>query len=246
MKRLGLVKTAAGDGYDAVFMDAMASEYERRTPWTVMRLENVRFLVDPRPRDRVLDLGSAAGAMTHYLSTFGCEAVGVDSSQLGVDYARARYPDLRFERADVAALPFAEGSFDKVVAADLTEHLDEQTLRGMLAECRRVLVHGGTVSIHTPNPGHVIERLKERNLILAQNPTHIGLRTSAELRAQLERAGFLVDIDVKRPGFFPVLRTLERLSRGRIDLLGYRICMRGRASATVKASEPLPALPAES
>ena len=232
MKKLGLVKTAAGEGYDADFMDAMASEYDDKTPWTVMRLENVRFLVDPHPGDRVLDLGSAAGAMTHYLSTFGCIPTGVDSSELGVEYARARYPDLRFETADVAALPFEDASFDKVVAADLTEHLDLATLRAMFAECRRVLVPGGTLSIHTPNPGHIIERLKRRNLVLAQNPTHIGLLTSRELRAELERAGFVVEIDVKRPGFFPVLRTLERLSRGRVDLLGYRICMRSRTPAS--------------
>ncbi|HVH51619.1 MAG TPA: methyltransferase domain-containing protein [Gaiellaceae bacterium] len=231
MKRFAFVKTAAGEGYDAEFMDAMASEYDEKTPWTVMRLENVRFLVDPQPGDRVLDLGSAAGAMTHYLSTFGCIAVGVDSSQLGVEYARARYPNLRFEVADVAALPFEDASFDKIVAADLTEHLDDETLGAMLRECRRVLVSGGTLSIHTPNPGHIIERMKRRNLVLAQNPTHIGLRSSAELRAELEHAGFVIEVDVKRPGFFPVLRTFERLARGRIDVLGYRICIRGRASA---------------
>ena len=235
MKRLGLVKTAAGEGYDAEFMDAMASEYDRRTPWTVMRLENVRFLVDPHPGDRVLDLGSAAGAITHYVSTFDCIAVGVDSSQLGVEYARTRYPGLRFETADVAALPFADETFDKVIAADLTEHLDDETFRAMLGESFRVLVPRGTLSIHTPNPGHVIERLKNRNLLLAQNPTHIGLRSSGELRAELERAGFAVEIDVKRPGFFPVLRTLEQFSRGRSDLLGYRLCMRARKTAVLPA-----------
>jgi len=235
MKRLGLVKTAAGEGYDADFMDAMASEYDRRTPWTVMRLENIRVLVDPQPGDRVLDLGSAAGAMAHYLSTFGCDAVGVDSSELGVEHARVRYPDLRFEVADVAALPFADETFDKVVAADLTEHLDDDTFRAMLAESFRVLAPGGTLSIHTPNPGHLIERLKRRNLLLAQNPTHIGLRTRAELRAEFERAGFAVDLDLRRPSFFPVLRTLERLSRGRSDLLGYRLCMRVRKSAVLPA-----------
>ena len=246
MKRLGIVKTAAGEGYDAEFMDAMASEYERGTPWTVMRLENVRLLVEPRRGDRVLDLGSAAGAMAHYLSTFGCEAVGVDSSKLGVEYARARYPELRFEVADVADLPFADGTFDKIVAADLTEHLDGRTLRAMLAESRRVLVPGGTLSIHTPNPRHLIERLKQHNLVLAQNPTHIGLKTNAELRAELEEAGFAVDLDVMRPGFFPVLRTLERLFGERVELLGYRICIRGRVPATVNAADPSAVLPAES
>jgi len=114
------------------------------------------------------------------------------------------------------------------VAADVTEHLDDETLRGMLAECARVLVPRGTLSIHTPNPKHLIERLKARNLVLAQNPTHIGLRTSRELRAELERAGFTIELDLRRPSFYPGLRTLERLAAGRVELLGYRICIRSR------------------
>ncbi len=228
MRGLGLIRTGAASDYDDAFMDAMASEYERGTAWSRMRLENVRLLVDPRPGDRVLDIGSAAGAITHFLSGLGCDAVGIDLSEPGVRRARERYPELRFEVADAATLPFPDGSFDKVVAADVTEHLDDATLRGMLAECRRVLVPGGTLSIHTPNPKHLIERLKARNLVLAQNPTHIGLRTGGELRGELERADFAVELDLRRPGFFPVLRTLERLAGGRVELLGYRICIRAR------------------
>ena len=227
--RLAWIRTGAAADYDDAFMDAMASEYDRRTPWTRMRIENVRLLVDPRPGDRVLDVGSAAGAIAHHLSTFGCEVVGVDLSETGVARARARYPNLRFEVADAAALPFADGSFDKVVAADVTEHLDDASLRGMLAEARRVLRPGGTLSIHTPNPKHAIERLKARNLVLAQNPTHIGLRTSLELRAELEHAGFAVELDLRRPSFFPLLRVAERALGGRVELLGYRICLRARS-----------------
>ena len=226
--RLGWIRTGAGEEYDREFMDAMSSEYERQTPWTRMRLENVRLLVDPRPGDRVLDVGSATGAIAHFLSTFGCETVGVDLSEQGVARARERYPDLRFEVADAAVLPFDDASFDKVVAADVTEHLDDETLRGMLREAGRVLVPGGTLSIHTPNPKHGIERLKARNIVLQQNPTHIGLRTGAELRAELEAAGFEVELDLRRPGFYPLLGRVERLSGGRVELLGYRICLRAR------------------
>lgn len=221
MKRFGLIKTGASEDYDDTFMEAMASEYERRTPWTVMRLENVRLLVDPQPGDRVLDIGSAAGAIVHYLSTFGCDVVGVDLSEVGVQKARERYPELRFEVGDAAKLPFADGSFDKVVAADVTEHLDDATLRAMFAESHRVLVPGGTLSIHTLNPRHLIERLKKHNLLLAQNPTHIGLRTSRELKGELERAGFTVELELKRPSFYPGLRTVDRLVGPT-----YRICLR--------------------
>jgi ubiquinone/menaquinone biosynthesis C-methylase UbiE len=226
--RLGLIRTGAAEDYDDAFMDAMASEYEGGTAWTRMRLENVRLLVDPQPGDRVLDLGTASGAIAHHLSTLGCETVGVDLSETGIRRARERFPGIRFEVADVAALPFADGSFDKAVAADVTEHLDDGTLRSALAECRRVLVPGGTLSIHTPNPRHLIERLKARNLVLAQNPTHIGLRSGPELRHELERAGFSVELDLRRPGFFPVLRTFERLAGASVELLGYRICLRAR------------------
>ena len=221
--KLAWIRTGAGEEYDDEFMEAMASEYERQTPWTRMRLENVRLLVDPRPGDRVLDIGSAAGAVTHFLSTFGCDAAGVDLSEGGVARARERYPGLRFEVADAAELPFEDGSFDKAVAADVTEHMDDATLRRMLAEARRVLRSGGTLSTHTPNPRHPIERLKSRNLILQQNPTHIGLRTRGDLRRELERAGFTIELDLKRPSFFPVLRSVDRVFR-----LGYRICLRAR------------------
>jgi ubiquinone/menaquinone biosynthesis C-methylase UbiE len=226
--RLGWIRTGAGDEYDEAFMDAMSSEYERQTAWTRMRLENVRLLVDPNPGDRVLDVGSATGAIAHFLSTLGCETVGVDLSERGVARARERFPGLRFEVADASALPFGDASFDKVVAADVTEHLGEETLRGALREARRVLVPGGTLSIHTPNPLHLIERLKAHELVLRQNPTHVGLRTGPQLRAELERAGLPVELDLRRPGFFPVLGRVERLAGGRVELLGYRICLRAR------------------
>jgi hypothetical protein len=100
----------------------------------------------------------------------------------------------------------------------------------MLAEARRVLVPGGTLSVYTPNPKHLIERLKERELLLAQNPTHIGLRTAPELAQAFERAGFAVDRDEWRASHFPVLRTVERSLGGGTDFLRYRLCLRARNS----------------
>ena len=230
--RLAFIRTSAADDYGDEFQSAMASEYEQGTPWTRMRLENVRLLVDPQPGDRVLDIGTAAGGISHFLSTLGCEPVGVDLSAAGIARARERYPELRFVVADATSLPFEDSSFDKAVAADVTEHFDDETLRAALVECRRVLVPGGTLSIHTPNPKHAIELLKARNLVLEQNPTHIGLRTGPELRRELEHAGFTVELDLRRAGFYPGLRTLERVVGSRVELLGYRICIRGRAGGT--------------
>jgi SAM-dependent methyltransferase len=221
----------APEAYDDVFMDTMAEEYLRKTRWTQLRLAAVEDLVEPHPGDRVLDLGCAAGAITDFLSGFGCEVVGVDSEPRAIEHARSLFPDYRFEQADVAELPFPDGSFEKAVAADLVEHLPDDTFRAMLAECRRVLVPGGTLSLYTPNPSHLIERLKERNLVLAQNPTHIGLRTSRQIAAELADGGYVVERNEWRRSFFRGLRSVERVAGPRLDLFRYRLCIRARTPA---------------
>jgi len=209
-------------------MDKMASEYVRQTPWTRLRLGALVKLVEPVSGDRIVDLGCAAGALTHFFSQFGATVTGIDSEVKAIAKARSLFPDLDFVQADVAELPLPDDSFDKAVAGDLVEHLDEPTLRAMLAEVRRVLVPGGALSIYTPNPRHLIERLKARNLILAQNPTHIGLRTSEELVGILEESGFVVDRDGWTASFFRGLRTIERILGPRFETFRYRLCLRAR------------------
>jgi SAM-dependent methyltransferase len=214
--------------YDERFVDTMASEYLERTRWTKLRLEAVRSLVEPAAGERVLDLGCAAGAISHFLTGFGCETVGVDAEPLAIEKAQDLFPDLSFQLANVARLPFDDGSFDKAVAADLVEHLDDETFSAMLREARRVLRPGGTLSIYTPNPRHPVERLKARDLLLAQNPTHIGLRDAATLERMLREARFEVDRNDWRPSFIRGVRLVERAGGGRVESLRYRLCLRGR------------------
>src|SRR5919201_4291744 len=196
--------------YDETFMEAMASAYADRTPWTELRLRALEALVDPQPGDRIVDLGCAAGALTDFFAGFGATVVGVDAAPSAIEKARSVFPQLQFVEADVTQLHFREGSFDKAVAGDLVEHLDDETFRAMLHELRRVLVAGGTLSIYTPNPRHPIERLKARNLLLAQNPTHIGLRAANELKRMLEASGFSIERLDWAPSFFRGLRVIER------------------------------------
>jgi SAM-dependent methyltransferase len=226
--RLGLVGRAPAE-YDDAFVAAMARAYLEQTAWTRLRLSAVRDLVEPTPGNRVLDLGCAGGAVTHFLSTFGCDVVGVDSERRAIGLASTIFPDLRFEVADVGALPFGDASFDKAVAADLVEHLDDPTFERMLEEGARVLVPGGSLSIYTPNARHPIERLKERDLLLARNETHVAVRTAAEVTGTLERAGFAVERDEWRPSFIPALRSLEQLAGPHVEALRYRLCLRARA-----------------
>jgi trans-aconitate methyltransferase len=68
-------------------------------------------LLDPRPGERVLDLGCGDGALTEKLMAAGCRVVGVDGSAEQIEAARARGLDARV--MDGQALEF-EGAFDAV------------------------------------------------------------------------------------------------------------------------------------
>jgi len=214
--------------YDERFMNTMANAYIDRTPWTELRLDVVRDLVDPQPGDRVLDLGCAAGAITHYLSTFSAESVGIDFEPLAIEKARELFPGLRFEVADACHLPFPDACFDKAVAADFVEHIEDETFLRMCAEVRRVLEPDGTFALYTPNPRHLVERLKAREILLAQNPTHIGLRDARSLESLLQEGGFEVVRSEWRPSFFRGLRTVEKVAGHRLDFFRYRLCLLAR------------------
>ena len=218
----------APDSYDETFVVTMARSYLNQTPWTRLRLAAVRDLVEPKEGDRVLDLGCAAGAISHFLSTFGCQTVGIDGAKRATATARITFPALRFEQADVGDLPFEDSSFDKAIAADLVEHLDDSTFRRMLLETRRVLVRGGTLAIYTPSPLHVIERLKRRDVLLAQNPTHVGLRRADELLLELDSAGYVVERNDWSASFIPGVRLLEKVGGVQFEAFRYRLCVRAR------------------
>src|SRR5947207_4597420 len=50
-----------------------------------------------RPGTRVLDVGCGNGFTAGQFLERGCEVVGVDLSESGVELARRKYPDARFE-----------------------------------------------------------------------------------------------------------------------------------------------------
>jgi SAM-dependent methyltransferase len=58
-------------------------------------------LLDPQPGERILDAGSGTGHLAAQIAARGAEVVGIDASAAMVEAARARYPELRFEVADL-------------------------------------------------------------------------------------------------------------------------------------------------
>jgi SAM-dependent methyltransferase len=111
--------------------------------------------------DRVLEVGCGVGAQTVALARDNPEAsfVSCDVSRESLSAARARVAaaglgNVRFEEADIFALPFDDAAFDHVFVCFVLEHLTdpERAVRALL----RVLAPGGTLTVIEGDHGSVI------------------------------------------------------------------------------------------
>ena len=114
--------------------------HERYSENTMPFVEWVLGHVDARPGQRLLDVGSGPGQYHSRLGDVRVVAMDLSAGML----AKVRVPAVR---ADAQALPFAEGSFDRVMANHVLYHVPDQ--RRALAEIRRVVRSGGRVVLAT-------------------------------------------------------------------------------------------------
>src|SRR5262245_47515749 len=70
-------------------------------------------LLAPQAGERILDIGCGTGQLTAEIAGAGAHVVGVDNSAAMIEQARANFPELRFEQADVRSLKF-DHEFDAV------------------------------------------------------------------------------------------------------------------------------------
>ena len=91
---------------------------------------------------RVLDVGAGEGQVARLAARLGgTPVVGIDPTWAQLVVARERAGGPSYARAGAAALPFADGSFDAVVACLVFEHIE--TPVEAIAEVARVLADGG-------------------------------------------------------------------------------------------------------
>jgi SAM-dependent methyltransferase len=150
----------------------------------------VEFVRGLGPAGRVLDVGCGDGRLSAELDA--AELTAADVSRVALDRARARLPEATLvELEPDAPLPFADGAFDLVLAAETAEHVRDLQL--FLSEARRVLVPGGELAVTTPASGP---------LVRPANPLSPHLRrfTRGSLSALLDELGFEVSSLRRRAG----------------------------------------------
>jgi 2-polyprenyl-3-methyl-5-hydroxy-6-metoxy-1,4-benzoquinol methylase len=118
----------------------------------------------PAGRMRVLDVGCGDGYLSYLLCRRGIKwVVGIDADAAGVRLSRQKLQEQSCRAASqlvgsAYALPFADGSYDTVVMADVIEHLDDPCR--CLGEVVRVLGNNGAAIFSTPckQPDRVWDR----------------------------------------------------------------------------------------
>jgi SAM-dependent methyltransferase len=115
---------------------------------------------------RLLDIGTGDGQLARMAAHTGIETIGIDPTHNQVVVANQRGGGPSFARAEAATLPFADDSFDGVLACLVFEHIS--AVDQAIAEVARVLKPGGRFLfflnhplLQTPGSGwiddHIIE-----------------------------------------------------------------------------------------
>lgn len=116
-----------------------------------------------RDGERLLDLGCGGGRHAFGAVRLGAKVVAVDAAATEVTQVRDTIGamldagEIRAEdeagavQGDALRLPFADGVFDRVIAAEVLEHIPDDT--AAMAELTRVLRPGGTMAVTVPRFG---------------------------------------------------------------------------------------------
>ncbi|MCU0499929.1 MAG: class I SAM-dependent methyltransferase [Anaerolineae bacterium] len=172
------------------------------------RVQTIFEWIDPQADDLILDMPCGRGFylnMFRYVSQ--CRLIGGELDPEVLEKARrnvGQLPGLLLNRASIYTLPYADGTFDAVIASEILEHLDDDVAG--LREIWRVLKPGGVVAITVPNANYPfwwdpINKTLETlfNTHIQHGPlagiwaNHVRLYTAPQLRQAALNAGFQVE-----------------------------------------------------
>ncbi len=128
------------------YYDRRAPEYDhwylgvglfagRERPGFDEELTRVTEVLAALPEARSLDVACGTGFLTQHLRG---DVTGLDASERMLAIASERVPGGTFLPGDALALPFPDGSFDRVVSGHFYGHLDADQRVAFLREARRV------------------------------------------------------------------------------------------------------------
>ena len=156
-----------------------------------------------QPGDRVLDMGCGAGRHAFEAYRRGADVVAFDQDADELSGVLDLFAAMRaaggvpagaqadVKQGDALSLPFADDEFDRVVAAEVLEHIEDD--RAAMAELVRVLKPGGTMAVTVPRwwPERVCWSLSEAYHQVEGG--HVRIYGFRQLIGRLQAAGLVYD-----------------------------------------------------
>jgi len=106
-------------------------ELERTHWWFIGRRRLLRFLLSSLNMKKdsfVIDVGCGVGSNLHFLRSMNAKAIGIDSEIYSLLLAEKRLLGVPLVHGDMTKLPFKSNSIGLIIASDVLEHLDDDSL----------------------------------------------------------------------------------------------------------------------
>jgi SAM-dependent methyltransferase len=156
-----------------------------------------------RAGERVLDMGCGAGRHAFEMYRRGADVVAFDQDGDELAGVLELFSAMRqagevpadaeadIKQGDALSLPFADGEFDRVVAAEVLEHIPDDTTA--ISELARVLRPGGTLAVTVPRwlPEKICWRLSREYHEVEGG--HVRIYTAENLVGKLRDAGLVLE-----------------------------------------------------
>ncbi len=139
--------TIPGDIDEKAFnSDMLVQRYFQRR-----KTEVIKNTLAVKRADVIIDIGCGSGVQMKEIGKNGYSlALGIDVNLNAIRFARERsLPNTEFIIADAQNLPVKSSSADRIICAEIIEHVKSPQL--LVNEIARVLKHGGAVVVTTPN-----------------------------------------------------------------------------------------------
>ena len=157
--------------------------------------------LDLEPGHLILDMGCGAGRHAFASFRHGARVIALDYSYDELAGCNDMFRAMKAVgevgdnaealpvRGDALHLPFADNTFDRIIASEVMEHLRADTVA--LAELTRVLKPGGTIAVTVPAwlPEKICWSLSAEYHAPLSEGGHVRIYTEAQLRERMVGAG---------------------------------------------------------